>query len=420
MERSSSNMVLRVRSITNIGKKKYSYRYTLQPMVLEDMPATSDIVLVWERSGSVIATRPIPMRAGAGNYVEFADSDVLEDDVPMVKRTTTKYQTKEYKISVRAHSAQGKPLGHVYLDFANFAGRSEIITTNLSNDAILTMRMSSRLNRKRNEQGQEAKSTPIEKKGASYAKPSAAGIDQISNGDDYIPVVVLDEVPKTPVNNMVPTDSFRISRNSDDDDEEEDENGIHDERKFDKEGFPSYTSDYVENRSNDKEIDTEDKDDASDMSSDDEKDKGQRAVDPQVESLKGEIRQLRANGEKMAAENENMAAKNDRIAADTVQMAVEMGELAAENERIGAENSALTAENEELRVENEGLKSLEDIRKQVEVESLRDQNERLMMRISELRLQLRREPVAKDVMDELKKSKLTIALLAQQKAQLGF
>lgn len=140
MKRSSSKLITRARSVRNMGKVPFKFKFDLIVETIDKIAASGDVVLVWDRGNKPEVTKPAKIdktsrKATFGN-------DKISGEVTMFKSAPSdrKFQEKVFKISVKLGSVDGKTLGKIHLNFADYAevpSGSKRISAELNNGAIL-------------------------------------------------------------------------------------------------------------------------------------------------------------------------------------------------------------------------------------------------------------------------------------------
>ncbi len=140
MKRSSSKLITRARSVRNMGKVSFKFKFDLIVETVDKIAASGDVVLVWDRGNKPEVTKPAKIdkssrKASFGN-------EKISGEVTMFKSAPSdrKFQEKVFKISVKLGSVDGKTLGKIHLNFADYAevpSGSKRISAELNNGAVL-------------------------------------------------------------------------------------------------------------------------------------------------------------------------------------------------------------------------------------------------------------------------------------------
>lgn len=104
-----------------MGKVPFKFKFDLIVETVDKLVASGDVVVVWERSSNkIIATKP----AKVDQKTRKADfgSDRIECDLTLYKShpTDNKFLDKVFKLAVRANGPDGKTLGKIHLNLAEY------------------------------------------------------------------------------------------------------------------------------------------------------------------------------------------------------------------------------------------------------------------------------------------------------------
>lgn len=141
MRRSSSKLVIRARSVRNIGKVPFKFKFDFLIESVEKLPASGDVVVVLERStNKVDATKPAKIdrstRKASFGKENLATDMTLFKNQPSERR----FQDKVIKVAVKSNGIEGKTLGKIHLNLADYAevpSGSKRISAELTNGATI-------------------------------------------------------------------------------------------------------------------------------------------------------------------------------------------------------------------------------------------------------------------------------------------
>jgi hypothetical protein len=140
MKRSSSKLITRAMSVRNMAKVPFKFKFELSIETVDKLAASGDIVVVWERNQKIESTKPAKIdkttRKATFNNERISSEITLYKTSPSEK----KFQDKVVKIAVRAGAEDGKTLGKIHLNLADYAevpSGSKRIGAELSNGATL-------------------------------------------------------------------------------------------------------------------------------------------------------------------------------------------------------------------------------------------------------------------------------------------
>lgn len=124
-----------------MGKVPFKFKFDLVVSSVEKLAAAGDIVVVWERSNNrVESTKPAKIdrntrKANFGNE-QITSEITLFKTQPSEK----KFQDKVIKLAVKANGADGKTLGKIHLNLADYAevpSGSKTFSAELTNGATI-------------------------------------------------------------------------------------------------------------------------------------------------------------------------------------------------------------------------------------------------------------------------------------------
>lgn len=140
MKRSSSKMITRARSMRNVAKVPFRFKFDLLIETVDKLAASGDIVVVWERGTKVDGTKAAKIDK-ASRKATF-NNERISAEITLYKSSPSekKFQDKVVKIAIRAGSLEGKTLGKIHLNLADYAevpSGSKRIGAEMSNGATL-------------------------------------------------------------------------------------------------------------------------------------------------------------------------------------------------------------------------------------------------------------------------------------------
>lgn len=138
--RSSSKLITRAKSVRNMGKVPFKFRFDFLIESVDKIAASGDVVVIWERNKKSDCTAPAKIdrttrKANFGNQKISARITLFK-----VAPTDKKFQDKVVKIAVRAKNEEGKTLGKIHLNLADYTEvpfGSKRISAELSSGASL-------------------------------------------------------------------------------------------------------------------------------------------------------------------------------------------------------------------------------------------------------------------------------------------
>lgn len=143
MRRSSSKLITRARSIRNTGKVPFRFKFDLIIETVEKLTASGDIVVVWERgSNKFEATNAV--KVDRNTRKASFDNEQLSSEVTLFKLQPSerRFQDKIVKLAVKSHGIDGKTIGKIHLNLADYAevpAGSKRISAELTNGAALIL-----------------------------------------------------------------------------------------------------------------------------------------------------------------------------------------------------------------------------------------------------------------------------------------
>lgn len=140
MKRSSSKMITRARSMRGVAKVPFKFKFDLLIETVDKLAASGDICVVWERGQKVDGTKPAKIDK-ASRKATF-NKEAISAEITLYKSSPSekKFQDKVVKIAIRAGSLEGKTLGKIHLNLADYAevpSGSKRIGAEMSNGATL-------------------------------------------------------------------------------------------------------------------------------------------------------------------------------------------------------------------------------------------------------------------------------------------
>jgi hypothetical protein len=140
MKRSSSKLITRARSMRNMAKVPFKFKFDLIIETVDKLAASGDIVVVWERNQKVDGTKPakIDRTTRKANF----NNEKISSEVTLYKTSPSekKFQDKVIKLAIRTGGLEGKTLGKIHLNLADYAevpSGSKRIGAEMSNGATL-------------------------------------------------------------------------------------------------------------------------------------------------------------------------------------------------------------------------------------------------------------------------------------------
>lgn len=124
------------------GKVPFKFSFSLIIETVEKLAASGSVVLIWERSSSkVLSTKPVQIERGS-KKISFGN-ETLTSGVTLFKNSPAdkRFQDKVVKLAIKAGNAEGKTLGKIHLNLADYAevpSGSKRISAELTNGAALT------------------------------------------------------------------------------------------------------------------------------------------------------------------------------------------------------------------------------------------------------------------------------------------
>lgn len=121
MRRSSSKMITRAQSLRSMGKVPFKFKFDFLVETVDKLAASGDVVVVWERSGTkIVGTKPAKVDK-ATRKANFG-SDRIECELTLYKSNPSdkKFQDKVFKLAVRSNTVDGKTLGKIHLNLAEY------------------------------------------------------------------------------------------------------------------------------------------------------------------------------------------------------------------------------------------------------------------------------------------------------------
>lgn len=140
MKRSSSKLITRARSVRNMGKVPFKFKFDLFIETVEKLAPSGDIVVVWERNGKAEATKAAKIDKST-RKASFAN-ERISSEITLFKTQPSerRFQDKVFKIAVKSGDVEGRTLGKIHLNLADYAevpSGSKRISAELTNGAIL-------------------------------------------------------------------------------------------------------------------------------------------------------------------------------------------------------------------------------------------------------------------------------------------
>lgn len=124
-----------------MGKVPFKFKFDLLVETVERLVASGDIVVVWERSNNRIeATKPAKIDHTTRKAVFGKENITTEITLFKTQPSEKKFQDKTIKLAVRANGIDGKTLGKIHLNLADYAevpSGSKRISAELTNGATI-------------------------------------------------------------------------------------------------------------------------------------------------------------------------------------------------------------------------------------------------------------------------------------------
>lgn len=114
-------MITRARSVRNMGKVPFKFKFDFIVETVDKLAASGDVVVVWERGTSKSVTTK-PARIDKTTRKANFDSDKIESELTLYKShpSDKRFQDKVFKLAVRANGPEGKTLGKIHLNLAEY------------------------------------------------------------------------------------------------------------------------------------------------------------------------------------------------------------------------------------------------------------------------------------------------------------
>jgi N-terminal C2 in EEIG1 and EHBP1 proteins len=140
MKRSSSKLITRARSMRNLAKVPFKFKFDLLIETVDKLAASGDICVVWERNQKVDGTKPAKIDRTTRKAT--FNNEKISSDITLFKTSPSerKFQDKVIKIAVRTGNLEGKTLGKIHINLADYAevpSGSKRIAAELSSGATL-------------------------------------------------------------------------------------------------------------------------------------------------------------------------------------------------------------------------------------------------------------------------------------------
>lgn len=126
----------------NAGKVPFKFSFSLIIETVERLAASGSVVLIWERNSSkILSTKPVQVDRNS-KKISFGN-ETLTSEVTLFKHSPADkgFQDKVVKLAIKAGNAEGKTLGKIHLNLADYAevpSASKRISAELTNGAALT------------------------------------------------------------------------------------------------------------------------------------------------------------------------------------------------------------------------------------------------------------------------------------------
>jgi len=177
LRKSSSKVLLgKARSVRNVGKAAAKFRFDLAPESVDRLAGVSEVVLSWERSGKAELVTA-PARVDRTSRTASFAGERLSQDITLFKKGSA-YGDKVYKFAVRVAGGDGKVVGKIRLNMAEYAGVPDLsrrVAAELSNGSTLIATISSAFLGMSKSKGGPAASRALPPPAAALAAAAAAG-----------------------------------------------------------------------------------------------------------------------------------------------------------------------------------------------------------------------------------------------------
>lgn len=359
MKRSSSKVITRARSLRNLNKQGFRFRFTLSFETVDKLLAMSDVVLSWERGAKAVCTRAT--RIDKNTRVANFANETLSQEITLFKRKKagSNFEDKVYRLAVRQGNERGKVLARIDLNFAEYVEIptfSKRMAASLSNGGNLIMGV---------------KSDYLGE--ASGKKSGSTGSNSVGSS-----AFTEDDFPEEDLDNDL--------RDLDIDD-----NAAPPLRPTPARPSPPSRESSVDNG----------------VARSASMKKRTDATQGKLSSSVSRTEQRGANLRARPAKRTTSATEEGATSAPTPSR--------ADFDRLRKENRALKRSNDELA---ERVEQLEHELGVGDADSLREENIALRRDIEELKSRLAREPVYADVVRELREAKMALAILAIEKDEM--
>lgn len=402
---SSSRLLKKTGSVANIGKVGSKFHFSLEFEKVDKLLGPQEVVITWERRGKILCTHPVQVDRST-REASFAGQK-LEQTVTLFKprKGAIAFNEKVYQLAVRANSSKGKLVGRIDINFAEYVQIpqfSKRVGAELSSGGQVIMRVNSKYLG-------EAKTKKTSSRGSSSVSSSTVGgaMDDAPSetDDDLADLGVPDEFTEAPVETPTRSASRRGG------------GGVMPERSASRKGAAAGMPERSASR------------------------KGTAAPPERSASRRRQAtRQPSINARDPSPLSASGSSRADpRRAAPIVPTVSAMDESVKErvrptkvSEEGSTRNAPSRAEFERVKRENRSLnRRVDDLETQNEelqerlggagggtvdmVEDLQYENDKLRKQVRELDEKLRREPVFKDVVRQLKEAKMALAILTLEK-----
>lgn len=140
MKRSSSKLITRARSVRNMGKVPFKFKFDLIIETVDKIAASGAVVVMLDRGVKGECTQPANIDKSTRKAV--FNKDKITAEITMFKSAPSdrRFQDKVVKVCVKLGAFDGKTLGKIHLNFAEYAevpSGSKRISAELNNGAVL-------------------------------------------------------------------------------------------------------------------------------------------------------------------------------------------------------------------------------------------------------------------------------------------
>ena len=146
MRRSSSKLIIRARSVAHMGKVPFKFKFNVVIETVDKIAASGDVVFVLERNNKLECTKPTKIDPTTRKVTFTNDKIGFEIALYKNQPSERKFLDKVFKLALKSGGPEGKTLGKIHLNFAEYAevpSGSKRISAELTNGAILVAKIES-------------------------------------------------------------------------------------------------------------------------------------------------------------------------------------------------------------------------------------------------------------------------------------